>query len=153
MINARSETVAEKPAFRTSLRRRRCLVPADGYYEWAKTADGRKQPHFIRLRDGAPFAFAGLWDVWEQGADGYIESCALLTTEPNDRTRSIHDRMPVILRPDDYDVWLDTAIQRPERLVHLFAPFPGEAMETYPVTTYVNSPSNDDPSCIAPMTE
>jgi putative SOS response-associated peptidase YedK len=153
MINARSETVAEKPAFRTPFRRRRCLIPADGYYEWAKTAAKQKQPYFIRFRDGEPFAFAGLWDAWEQGADAYIESCTLLTTEANALTRRIHDRMPVILRPQDFNLWLDPTVQRPERLVHLFAPYPSEEMEAFPVSLRVNNPSNDDPTCVEPLVE
>jgi len=150
MINARAETVAEKPAFRTPLRRRRCLIPADGYYEWAKTSGKRKQPYFIRLRGGEPFAFAGLWDVWEQGSDAYIESCTLLTTESNALVRPIHDRMPVIVRPEDYDLWLDPQMQRPERLAPLFAPYPSEQMEAYRVSFRVNNPAHDDPACIEP---
>jgi putative SOS response-associated peptidase YedK len=161
LINARAETVAEKPAFRTALRRRRCLLAADGFYEW-QAAGRRKQPYFIRLRDDRPFAFAGLWETWEgrTGTDPdssaqsepvpvrSIESCTLLTTEPNELMRPIHDRMPAILAPDDYAAWLDPAVQEPAQLLPLLRPYPSEAMVARPVGTLVNSPANDVPECI-----
>jgi putative SOS response-associated peptidase YedK len=150
LINARAETVAEKPAFRAALRRRRCLVAADGFYEWQRTGK-RKQPYFIRLRDDRPFAFAGLWESWEAPDSSQIESCTLLTTEPNELMRPIHDRMPVILPADGYRVWLDPAMEKPERLLPLFRPYPAEEMTAEPVSTFVNSPAHEGPECIAPV--
>jgi len=153
MINARAETVAEKPAFRAAFRRRRCLIVADGFYEWQKPAGGRgsKQPYYVRLREGRPFAFAGLWEHWE-GTDGSaIESCTLLTTEPNDLLQAVHNRMPVILSPQDYDLWLDTTVQGSDPLGPLLRPYPAEEMEAYAVSRLVNSPQNDDPRCIEPL--
>lgn len=149
MINARSETVAEKPAFRAAFRRRRCLVLADGFYEWQKL-NGGKQPFYVCFRDRQPFAFAGLWEHWE-GPEGAIESCTLLTTEPNDLLRSLHNRMPVILHPTDYALWLDPAVEEPDRLQPLLLPFPAEEMDAYPVSRWVNRPQNDDPRCIEPL--
>lgn len=150
MINARSETAAEKPAFRAAFRRRRCLVVADGFYEWQKQ-NGAKQPFYIRLRDSRPFAFAGLWEHWE-GADGsVIESCTLLTTQPNDLLRVLHNRMPVILQPKDYELWLDPETQQPDLLQPLLHPYPPAEMDAYPVSRWVNSPNNDDPKCIEPL--
>lgn len=150
MINARSETAAEKPAFRAAFRRRRCLVVADGFYEWQKL-NGGKQPFYIRLHDGKPFAFAGLWEHWE-GPDGaVIESCTLLTTEPNDVIRPLHNRMPVILQARDYDLWLDPEVQQAEQLQPLLGPYLPGGMEAYPVSRWVNSPRNDDPRCIEPL--
>ena len=150
MINARSETVAEKPAFRAAFRRRRCLVVADGFYEWQKQ-NGAKQPYHIRLQDTRPFAFAGLWEHWE-GPDGSeIESCTLLTTQPNDLLKPLHNRMPVILHPRDYNLWLDPEIQDTSALRPLFHPYPPHDMEAYPVSRWVNSPDNDEPRCIQPL--
>lgn len=149
LINARSETVAEKPAFREAFKRRRCLVLADGFYEWHKQ-DGTKQPFFIRLRSGQPFAFAGLWERW-QGPESVIESCTLLTTEPNDLMRQLHNRMPVILRPDDYGLWLDPMVRETDALHPLLQPYPEQEMLAYPVSRRVNSPDNDDPRCIEPL--
>jgi len=146
LINARCETAAEKPAFRAALRRRRCLVVADGFYEWKR--NGRKQPYFIRMKDDRPFAFAGLWEYWE-GEDGsYIESCVLLTTRPNGLMAPIHNRMPVILARETYDQWLDPDQQDPQALAPLWEPYPSEQMLAYPVSTVVNNPANNDPSCI-----
>jgi putative SOS response-associated peptidase YedK len=147
MINARAESVAEKPAFRAALRQRRCLVVADGFYEWQKI-DKRKQPHFIRMRDDRPFAFAGLWERWEGPQRGPIESCTLLTTDANDVVRPIHDRMPVILVPDAYALWLDPTVQQADKLLPLLKPYPSEAMIAYAVSPRVNSPTNDDPQCV-----
>jgi putative SOS response-associated peptidase YedK len=148
MINARCETVAEKPAFRSAFRRRRCLIAADGFYEW-KT-DGRvKQPYFIHFADNRPFAFAGLWDRWEGPDHSSIESCTLLTTAANEIMRPIHDRMPVILTPRNYAKWLESAEQEPPTLLPLLAPYPGDDLEIYPVGRQVNTPSHDDPDCIA----
>jgi len=152
MINARGETVAEKPAFRSAFKRRRCLVLADGYYEWQKR--GReKQPYHIRLRDDRPFAFAGLWETWKGVADGPltgpIESCTIITMAANELTREIHDRMPVILHPKDHDLWLDPAVQDRDRLTPLLRPFDSDRMIAEPVSSHVNNPRNDDPRCVA----
>jgi putative SOS response-associated peptidase YedK len=146
MINARAETVASKPAFRNAFKRRRCLVVTDGFYEWKKLVQG-KQPHYIRMKDDRPFAFAGLWESWHRDGS-QIESCTIITTEPNALMKSIHNRMPVILRPDDYDCWLDPEFQDGDALQRLLAPFSAHRMEAYPVSTLVNSPGNDVADCI-----
>ena len=150
MINARSETAAEKPSFRAAFRRRRCLVVADGFYEWQKQ-NGAKQPFFIHLRDARPFAFAGLWEHWEGPDDSIIESCTLLTCNPNDFLRAVHNRMPVILDPRDYDLWLNPEVQQPNLLQPLLRPYPARELEAYPVSRFVNKPANDSPKCIEPM--
>jgi putative SOS response-associated peptidase YedK len=152
MINARSETVAQKPAFRAAFRRRRCLVPADGFYEWQRQEQG-KQPFYIRLDDEKPFAFAGLWEHWEGPDEATIDSCTVLTTEPNDLIRLLHNRMPVILAPKDYDLWLDPGVQEAELLQPLLRPYPSENMIAYPISTWVNSPRNEGPQCIEPLSE
>ena len=149
LINARSETVTEKPSFRTAFKRRRCLIPADGFFEWQKQ-EGRKQPFFIGLQDRRPFAFAGLWEHWE-GADGSIlDSCTILTTAANTLVRPLHDRMPVILDPADYTTWLDSNTHV-DYLLHLLHPYPAEAMITYPVSMVVNNAANDVPACVEPL--
>jgi putative SOS response-associated peptidase YedK len=152
MINARSETVAEKPAFRAAFRHRRCLVVADGFYEWQKI-DGGKQPFYICLQDRRPFAFAGLWEHWKGPDDTIIESCTLLTTQPNELLRPLHNRMPVILQAKDYDLWLDTEVQQKELLQPLLRAYPPEELEAYPVSRWVNRPQNDAPQCIEPLAE
>lgn len=152
MINARSETAAEKPSFRAAFRRRRCLVIADGFYEWEKQ-NGSKQPIFIHLRDARPFAFAGLWEHWEGPDDNIIESCTILTCDPNDFLRPVHNRMPVILDPEDYDLWLNPEVQQPDPLQPLLRPYTAEDMDAYPVSRFVNSPGNDSPKCIEPLPE
>ena len=150
MINARAETVATNGAFRSAFRRRRCLVPADGFYEWQRQEHG-KQPFYIHMRDDAPFAFAGLWEVWE-GKDGTVlETCTVITTEPNELMQPIHNRMPVILDRADYARWLDPRMNDPELLKAFLRPFPSEKMAAYPVSRLVNSPSNDAPECLAPL--
>jgi len=151
MINARSETVAEKPAFRAAFRRRRCLVLADGFYEWQRLERG-KQPFYIRRHDEGPFAIAGLWEHWE-GPEGKIESCTLLTTQPNDLVRPLHNRMPVILHPDDYDLWLERNVQEYALLQPLLHPYPSEDMLAYPISTWINKPENDSPRCIEPLAQ
>ena len=148
MINARSETAPEKPSFRRAFRGRRCLIPADGFYEW-KRMNGGKQPYYIRMEGGGPFAFAGLWESWDKGGSGEIRSCTILTTGANALVAEIHDRMPVIVAPDAYDVWLDPEAEKDE-LYGLLAPYPEDEMEAYPVSRFVNSPSNNDPRCIEP---
>jgi putative SOS response-associated peptidase YedK len=149
LINARAETAATKPAFRAALRRRRCLVPADGFYEW-QTQGKQKQPYHMRRRDGQPFALAGLWERWE-GPEGCIDSCALLTTTANELMSPIHDRMPVILDPHQFDLWLDPGVQDVELLQDLLRPYPSEVMQAYPVPTLVNNARNDDPQCVLPL--
>ena len=148
MINARSETAPEKPSFRRAFRERRCLIPADGFYEWQR-ANGAKQPFYIHMEDGRPFAFAGLWESWGRGGEGEIRTCTILTTAANAVVGEIHERMPVIVAPDAYDVWLDPASERDE-LTGLLAPYPEDEMEAYPVSRFVNSPSNNDPRCVEP---
>jgi putative SOS response-associated peptidase YedK len=149
LINARAETVAEKPAFRSAFRKRRCLVVADGFYEWQQQENKKqKQPFYFRLSDGEPFAFAGLWEHWQDTTGEEIESCTLLTTEANDLMHPIHNRMPVILEPKNYDLWLDSEATKPELLQPLLHPYPPEEMTAYPVSTAVNKPANDNAECI-----
>jgi putative SOS response-associated peptidase YedK len=148
MINARAETVSEKPAFRSAFKRRRCLVLADGFYEWQATSTRQKQPHYFALHDRRPFAFAGLWEYWE-GAEGAFESCTIITTDANDLVRPTHNRMPVILQPADYDLWLDPAMQQAGPLEALLRPAAASAMMAYPVSRAVNNPRNDSPECVA----
>lgn len=150
LINARSETVTEKPSFRAAFRQRRCLVIADGFYEWQRQ-ERKKQPFYFRLQDGQPFAFAGLWERWKAPNGEAIESCTILTTEANELLRPIHDRMPVILDPKDYELWLDPEVQKPEPLQQLLRPYRSEAMTTYPVSTQVNNPTNNSPECITEL--
>jgi putative SOS response-associated peptidase YedK len=150
MINARSETAATKPAFRTLLRQRRCLILADGFYEWS--GDGpRKQPYHVKLRDGEPFAFAGLWDRWAPADGRPLETCTILTTAPNAVVRPIHDRMPVILPPGAYGAWLDPMLHDASELRALLTPYPAEAMTAFPVSTWVNNPAHDAPACVLPL--
>jgi len=146
MINARGETVAEKPAFRSAVKRRRCLVPADGFFEWVK-GPADKQPHYIQFTDGRPFAFAGLWERWTKGAEP-LDTFTIITTVPNDLVAPLHDRMPVILPPSLFDEWLAPGALEASRLKDLLVPHPAEAMEVFPVDTYVNSPANDDEGCL-----
>lgn len=148
MINARAETVAEKPAFKRIFRRRRCLVLADGFYEWRR--QGRqKQPFLIRFKDHRPFCFAGLWDRCAK-VEPPVETCTIVTTSANELMAPLHDRMPVIIGPDDYDLWLDPAVQEPERLQPLLRPFAGDALEAFAVSPQVNNPRHNSPECIAP---
>jgi putative SOS response-associated peptidase YedK len=149
LINARSETAAEKPSFRSAFKYRRCLVPADGFYEWQKV-DGQKQPYFIRLHEEGPLAIAGLWEHWQSPDGSEIESVTLLTTAANDMVRPLHDRMPVIIAPADYALWLDTAVQKPDQIQRLLRPYPG-AMLAYPVNPLVNNPRNDTAACLQPL--
>ena len=152
LINARAETAAEKPSFRKPFRERRCLVLADGYYEW-KREGARKQPYYIRLNSERPFAFAGLWDRWNDKAGKTIESCAILTTTPNERLASIHDRMPVILPPVAYEPWLDPGLQDATRLVPFLMSYPADAMIAVPVSRLVNDPRVDDARCLEALDE
>lgn len=150
LINARSETAAEKPSFRAAFKRRRCLIPADGFYEWQKQ-NGQKQPMYIHSAD-EPFALAGLWEVWSDPDGSSLQTCTILTTQPNEMVSAIHNRMPVIIEPEDYDMWLDPG-GRPEDAQHLFRPYPADKMAVHPVSTVVNNPRNDVPACIEPLDE
>ncbi len=150
LINARAETLAEKPSFRTALRRRRCLIVADGFYEWRKD-DGGKTPFYIYLRSQQPFAFAGLWDVWQAPDGGVIPTCTIITTGPNSLLAALHDRMPVILPPDAYAHWLDPALQTPADVASLLISFPAAEMMLRQVARTVNSPHNDSAACIEPV--
>lgn len=149
LINARSETVAEKPSFRDSYRERRCLVVADGFYEW-QAAGRHKQPYWIGLPSRQPFGIAGLWDRWSAEDGRAVESCAILTTEANESLRALHDRMPVIVAPEHFDLWMDPDTI-PWELEPLLSPYPGDDIEFYPVTTRVNYVANDDALCMEPM--
>lgn len=150
MINARAETLAEKPSFKYSFKRQRCLIPADSFYEW-KRAGGRKIPMRIRLKSGELFAFAGLWSRWVSPEGQAIHTCTIITTRPNELMKDIHDRMPVILRKEDEDAWLDPRNQDTEYLRQFLEPYDGKQMEAYEVSTVVNSPKNDGPECIEPV--
>jgi putative SOS response-associated peptidase YedK len=140
LINARSETVTEKPSFREAFKRRRAIIPADGIYEWQRTED-KKQPYFIRMRDGSLFGFAGLWDRWRKEGE-IIESCSILTTSANEVFRPVHERIPVVLQPESYSEWLDTDVRGVEALKELLRPYPSSEMIAYPVSIRVNSPQH-----------
>jgi putative SOS response-associated peptidase YedK len=146
LINARAETVATKPAFRSALKQRRCLIPADGFYEWLK-AGKKKQPFSFRLWDDKPFAFAGLWERWT-GGEQPLESCTIITTDSNELVRPTHDRMPVILPVRYHAEWLDPDVRDPDRLVTMLRPYPAEEMVATPLSDWVNSPRHDDPRCL-----
>jgi len=148
-INARAETAADLPAFRESLRKRRCLIPADGFYEWQKIGKV-KQPFCFTMSDDGVFAFAGLWDRWKDGEGNAVETCSILTTTPNRLLEDVHDRMPAILSAEDYELWLDPGEQRVESVAELLKPFDSTRMKRYPVSTRVNNVNNDDEECAAP---
>ncbi len=150
LINARAETAASKPAFRHAFSRHRCLIPADGFYEWKKDQNGKKQPYYLRMKDQKPFVFAGLWERWKQG-DQTVESCTILTTDPNELVKPLHNRMPVILAEQHHEKWLDRELNNKDELVALLGPFSAREMESFPVSRKVNNPQNDDESCIQPM--
>jgi putative SOS response-associated peptidase YedK len=150
MINARAETLATKPAFREPLQKRRCLIPADGFYEW-KRSGKTKQPFCFEVKDGELFAFAGLWDRWRAPDGNMLESCTILTTTPNRLLADIHDRMPVILVPADYDLWLDPGMNDAAAALDLLRPFDAPLMRSYPVSARVNAVANDDAECAAPI--
>lgn len=149
MINARAETAAEKPAFRAAYKYRRCLIPASGFYEW-QPQNGAKQPLYIHPAGGQLLALAGLWEHWQSPDGSEIDSCTILTTGPNAFMHPIHNRMPVIVDPADFELWLRTDGQRLDQLQHLLRPAPDELLTAHPVSTYVNSPRNEGPQCIAP---
>src|SRR5579864_8743636 len=150
MINARSETAATKPAFRDPLKLRRCLIPADGFYEWARKG-ASKQPFCFEVNDGELFAFAGLWDGWKDASGNWIKSRSILTTTPNAVTSAFHDRIPVILDPDSYDLWLDPGMNNVEVVSELMKPYEARLMRCYPVSSRVNHVANDDEECSRPV--
>jgi putative SOS response-associated peptidase YedK len=150
MINARAETAATKPAFRDALKSRRCLIPADGFYEWSR-AGKTKQPYCFEVNEGELFAFAGLWDRWKDPSGRWVKSCSILTTTPNAVTSAVHDRMPVILDPDAYDVWLDPGMNDVIAISELLKPFDARLMLWYPVSSRVNHVANDDEECSRPI--
>lgn len=149
MINARAETILHKPAFRTPLERKRCIIPADSFYEWKKNASGSgKQPMRIQLNSGSLFAMAGLYDTWLAPDGSKLSTCTIITTESNELIAGIHERMPVILRPEDEAGWLNRSNRDPARLLHLLKPFPAKEMRAYPVSSHVGNVNNDSPECV-----
>lgn len=153
MINARSETVAEKPSFRKPFKSQRCLVPATGYYEWKELPESRptkkvKVPMYFTINDGELFSFAGLWDRWQRFDGKEVISFTIITTEPNDLSAPIHNRMPVILNQEDEESWLDPTNEDTEQLTAMLRPYDSDKMSVYPVSKFVNSPRNDSPKCI-----
>ena len=155
MINARGETLGERPAFRKAYRRRRCLIPADGFYEWKKSPDpnGKKTPMHVRMRSREPFAFAGLWETWRSPDGSALRSCTIITTAPNKLMATMHDRMPVILPREKFDAWLYDGERTPAELDPLLVPYPDEPMEAGAVSTRVNNAKNEGPECVAPPDE
>lgn len=152
-INARSESAATSGMFKQALNRRRCIIPADGFYEWKKLDPKTKQPMFIHFPDDRLFGFAGIWERWRDPAtDSVVDTTTILTTTPNDLMKDIHDRMPVILKPNDFSRWLDREVTA-DAVVELMRPYPDGELYAYPVSRTVNSPRNDDPSCVAPITD
>ena len=152
MINARAETVAGKPAFRTPFRQRRCLVPVDGYYEW-KSLDNRKQPYFIHMRDDSPFFLAGLWDRWDRGDGDPVESFTIVTTKAGEISAKVHDRRPVIIDPEDHHRWLDPGVNSVAELDPLLGRNEAVGLALRPVSTFVNSPKNNGPRCVEPLAD
>lgn len=154
LINARAESAPDKPAFRDAVRRRRCVIPADGFYEWQRRDDGAKVPHFVHRADDEPMAFAGLWAVWhhpEGGEGARLHTCAIVTTEAGPDVRELHSRQPVVLGSDAWDAWLDRDLRDPEAVRALLAGSPAGTLRAYPVSTRVNTPANDDPSLLEPV--
>jgi putative SOS response-associated peptidase YedK len=149
MINARSETLAEKPSFKRPYKKQRCLIPASGFFEWKKENES-KIPMHIHLKSGKPFAFAGLWEVWGGNKELPLYSCTIITTEANELLKEVHHRMPVILKQGDYEVWLDSKVEDTDRLNDLLKPFSADEMDYFPVSKFVNSPANNTPECIKP---
>ena len=146
-INGMSETAAEKPAFRDAMRQRRCLIPADAFYEWQKLGGKAKQPYSFGMIDDSVFAFAGLWERWRDPAGVFVETCTILTTKPNSLVADVHDRMPVIVKAEDYDLWLDPGITDVALVADCLKPFDPRLMKKYPVSTRVNRAENDDQEC------
>jgi putative SOS response-associated peptidase YedK len=151
LINARVETVAKKSSFHNSFKHRRCLILADGFYEWQKL-ENRKQPYYFQLQDSEPFAFAGLWSKWQTKEREIIISCTIITTAANELVQSVHDRMPIILSPEVYDRWLDPELTNSESILDLLKPYASEKMQAIPVSSLVNNPANDRPECIQALT-
>lgn len=151
MINARAESIAAKPAFKNAFKRRRCLIPADGFYEWRAQPGGRgKQPMYITRVDGRLFAFAGIWEHWIDNKGNELRTAAVITTDANEMMAPIHDRMPVILQPESFPQWLSDGDADPDDLLPLLRPYPADQLVARPVSHLVNSPHNDTPECIAP---
>jgi len=150
MINARAESASDKPAYRGPFKYHRCLIPADGFYEWKRLASGQKQPHVIRRRDGKPFAFAGLWDHWQDADGNELDSATILTTRAQGEVAALHERMPVILDPSNYVAWLDLANQDKTAVNALLEPIDPDMLELVPVGRWVNNPRHDDARCIEP---
>jgi putative SOS response-associated peptidase YedK len=150
MINARSETVGTKPAFRDALKSRRCLIPADGFYEWSR-AGKTKQPYCFEVNEGELFAFAGIWGRWKDPSGQWVKSCSILTTTPNAVTSAVHDRMPVILDPDGYDLWVDPGMTNVAAASDLLTSFDTRLMRCFPVSTRINHVANDDEECSRPV--
>ncbi len=150
MINARSETASTKPAFRDPLKFRRCIIPADGFYEWSRKGKA-KQPYCFEINDGELFAFAGLWEGWKDPNGNWIRTCSILTTAPNAVTATVHDRMPVIIDPDSYDLWLDPGMQNVAAVSELLKPYDARTMRCYPVSTRINHVANDNEECSRPV--
>lgn len=153
IINARSEEAAGKPAFRNAIRRRRCLVPADGFYEWQKTANGKKQPYLIERPGSEVFAFAGLWESWMDADGNELESAAILTTAANETLKPLHHRMPVVVARADHARWLDMSGENPDDIADLLRPAPDDFFRAFPVSTRVNAVSNDDEGLLAPVAD
>ncbi|GCE10954.1 SOS response-associated peptidase [Tengunoibacter tsumagoiensis] len=150
MINARAETLAEKPSFKRLLHSKRCLIVADGFYEWSQEAGSKhKTPMYITLEDQEPFAFAGLWDVWKDSTGQAVRTCTIITTEPNELMQSIHNRMPVLLPREARDAWIDPRMHDEQALLHLLKPYPSSAMVARPVSRLVNDPRNDSVEVLA----
>ena len=146
-INGMSETAAEKPAFRDAMRRRRCVIPVDAFYEWKKIGAKEKQPYSFGMIDDSVFAFAGLWERWRDPTGEFVETCTILTTRPNALVADVHDRMPAILKPEDYDLWLDPGMTNVALIADVLRPFDPRPMKRYPVSTRVNRAENDDQQC------
>ena len=154
MINARAETLSEKPSFRNAFRRRRCLILADGFYEWKQIPGMKtKQPVYLRLNPYRPFAFAGLWEIWNAPDGSEVRSCTIITTQPNSLIEPIHNRMPVILPPEVYSQWLAPEDRQPAQLNQLLVPYPSSEMVAFPVSRLVNSPQTDTAELIKPVGE
>jgi putative SOS response-associated peptidase YedK len=151
LINARAETIFEKPAFRSAARKHRCLIPAMGFYEW-RTEGKKKQPYFFQLKSGQPMAFAGLYETKKLEGDGRLRTCTIVTTSPNDLVRPFHDRMPAVVRAEDFDEWLSKKIENSKELLPILVPFPESEMECYPVSQEVNKVVTEGPDCVTPIT-
>jgi len=150
LINARSETIFEKPAFRSAARKHRCLIPAMGFYEW-RTEGKKKQPYFFRLKSGKPMAFAGLYETKKLSDTERLRTCTIVTTAPNDLVRPFHDRMPAVVREEDFDQWLSRSIEEPKHLLPILVPFPEDQLECYPVDRAVNKVDTEGPDCVKPV--